>query len=168
MGEGQDARAGRKCVGKKLDKLPGIGRTRGRGDALDVQAKPRGPHIPGHVVRGMVLVPEDHLVARLERQAVVDRIVRLAGVANERNFVRRHSQMVGDLAARRFELLRELGPVLKRAVGVDIARPFGHLIGNDPRRGAQVGCVHRHLVLGKCELLAHRLPVVFAARCSGL
>ena len=111
--------------------------------------------IPRDVVRRMVLIPEDDLVAAPEHHAGVHDVVRLAGVSHEGQFVGRDSELRCDLLPRRLPQVPELPPVLERAVVVDVPGQLAHPVRHRPRRGTEVRRVHRHLVLFEGELPAH-------------
>ena len=115
----------------------------------------------------MILVPQHDFITCFESQPIVDRIVGFARIADERNLVTAHAEVLRDLPPRRFEQVGKLCAILERAVHIDVARQLCYLFGDDARGGAHIGRIHRHLVLAECELAAHHLPVVLATSRRG-
>ena len=87
VGQRQHPRAGGERPREDVDQLLRTGGVARGGDPRHREAEPRRPDLPRHVVRRVVLVPDDHLVSGLERQPVVDDVVGLARVADQRDLV---------------------------------------------------------------------------------
>lgn len=171
-GQGQAARVGnvrksnepsfrRNRPGKRRHQLRRRRRRRGQAHLPDRKADPFGPLLPRGQVGGVVLLPEHHLVARVEVQAVHEEVVAFGGVAGDAHFVGPDAEVRGQRFEGFLPAVGVLRPVLKRNVFAQPAHLFLHEFTDEVGRGAQVGRVEHDAVGGHGELLLHLFPVQF-------
>lgn len=80
----------------------------------------RAARTPGDVVGRMVLVPKDNLVTRFHGQAVVNRVVGFAGVADQGDLVGADAEVLSDFLPRRLQQVLKAGPVLEARACISV------------------------------------------------
>ena len=130
---------------------------------VDLEAEAPGLDLPRLVVRGMVQVGQQHLVARPEVIAGADDVVGLARVPHQRDLVRVCAQETRHLLAGVFPDLPVLHPVVERRVVIQVTRVFEDRFHHRIGRWAEVRGVHQCQVVPEEELAPHRVPVPLVA-----
>ena len=114
-GVGQCQNTSPRCEGaaKRLDQVFRAGGIGGNRHGPHRESAAAGPHGPGDVVGGMILVPDHHFLIRAEIQSVVDDVVRLARVANQCDLVGGDPKLAGHQLPRGFSVPVESSAVLE-------------------------------------------------------
>ena len=131
-----------------------------------------GAHLPGIVVRRVVMAGDEDLVARFQVEAAHHQIGAFAGIAGERDFVRRDTQQMGNFAAQPILERDILFTILKGRIGVEVAEEVLVTVEHEARSGADIGRVQVDQRLIEREFALDELPVGFSAvsgfECLGI
>ena len=107
-------------------------------DPVDGETELRGADIPRGVIALVVLIPQHYFIARRKPDSVIDGVVCLTGVPDQRNLIGRNAQVFRNFVARFRGQRIELRPIRVRYIGIFVAEEFGDAFRNHtPRRGAE-------------------------------
>ena len=112
----------------------------------------------------MVLIEDDHLVARPEFESPHDDVVRLGGVAHDGDLVGRGAQVAGQPVSHRFLALFVLRPVLEGDIRVNVPHRLHHPVNHHARGRTEVGGIHGRDAVAQNEVRADLPPVGFVHR----
>ncbi len=109
----------------------------------------------------MVLIPDNHLIARFEGQAVYDHVVPFTRIPDDGNFLRIRSQILGQNPAGSLAQIGELFTVMGGGIGVKITSELEHLLLHRIRRRTEVGRVEHDQTLPDRKIFLDELPEFF-------
>ena len=141
MRKGEDAGAGRHGFFKRFQVVVETGVRIQRRNFLNDEAKSFTSFFPRLIVTGVVIRKDYYFITGFQIESIGDPIVGLAGVTRDKNLLRGHFQVFGQLFACMFFNLSHLCPVARYRFTIEALSVIVNGLKNRRRGGAEIGSI---------------------------